>query len=95
MASCPHLAIGDTGALGRSDIMRRMRAGVRAITAALAFIVALVLLVGGILVHRQFMQEQRRQSCYARMLVVQQRQPWDDETFAKQLNHCATGFYSV
>lgn len=57
-------------------------------------VVVLAIILAGILGYRQTIQEQRRQSCYARMLVVQQRSPWDEQTFGKQLVHCDTGFYS-
>jgi hypothetical protein len=58
-------------------------------------VVVLAIIFVAALAHRQFMQEQRRQSCYARMLVVQQRQPFADELFWKQMGRCATGYYST
>lgn len=69
-----------------------VREGLRTIAAT---IVVLAIILAASLGYRQFIQEQRRQSCYARMLVVQQRHPWDKETFGKQLGHCDTGFYST
>lgn len=68
-----------------------MREAGRAIAAT---VVVLAVILAAFLGYRQTIQEQRRQSCYARMLVVQQRSPWDEETFGKQLGHCDTGLYS-